>query len=577
MSLAFLMIPSVITGYFSFEASKEHMMNTAKLDLKREVKYAKKVMKAYHELERTGELTREEAIDKAATELIGPKRQDGTRDLTENTKEFDWGMSYFYVVYHDTYVEAMHPYFEGKNVKDLEYGGQYFARMGHDLVEENKKEDGGYIKHWFPSATDKEKLYEKIAYVEHFEPWGVDIYFAYYLNDIEAAANSMVKTVGITLAVFLLLGTILTVVFTRILTNPIIDASNHLTKLANGDLSVKDLPVKSKDEVGKLTIALNITASNLRTMLMKLTGDVGETSETLANYSRQLLTTTTQSREAIQQVAIHVDSMSERTQTQVLSTEETSKSIQLMNGNVQEMAKTSAKVKIISDENIKTADEGRLAIEKATEQMNTIVSTADHSSNVMKTLGMRSQEIGNIVGLITSIADQTNLLALNAAIEAARAGDAGKGFAVVADEVRKLAEQSSESAKQISDIIQSIQKETTDAVSLMDKQSRESNEGLMVVRNAGEKFKDVLEKTTEVAHNVHELTNFITHVSSTSEVISKTVTNIEEGIKGTNQSVESVAAATQEILAGSEEIIHSSEHLSDLAEQLQDVIKGFKF
>ena len=577
MFLAFLLIPSIFTGYISFVESKENMMATAKLDLKREVKYAKKVMQAYYEMEQSGELTREEAIDKAASELIGPKKQDGTRDLTENTQEFEWGMSYFYVVYHDTYIEAMHPYFEGKDVKDLEYGGQFFARMGHDLIEKNNKASGGYIQHWFPSATDKEQLFEKIAYVEHFEPWGVDIYFAYYLNDISAAANTILKTVGITLTVFLVLGIILIALFTRILTKPIIDASNQLTKLADGDLSVADLPVKSKDEVGKLTIALNTTANNLRNILMKLTGDVGETADTLANFSRQMLTTTTQASEAIQQVATHVDSVSENTQTQVLHTEETSKSIQQMNSSVQEMSTTSERVKMISDANIQTADEGRLAIEKATEQMKTIVTTADHSSNVMQTLDMRSKEIGNILGIITNIADQTNLLALNAAIEAARAGESGKGFAVVADEVRKLAEQSGESAKQISEIIQSMQQETTNAVALLDKQTKESNEGLAVVQNAGEKFQEVLEKTTDVAQNVHELTAFISNVSQSSHEISQTVEIIEKGIKGTNENVESVAAATEEIVASSEEIIHSSEQLSVLAEQLQTVIKGFKF
>lgn len=98
------------------------------------------------------------------------------------------------------------------------------------------------------------------------------------------------------------------------------------------------------------------------------------------------------------------------------------------------------------------------AIHEAMAQMNEIDETIREASGIVQKLGERSQEIGDIVSMITDIANQTNLLALNAAIEAARAGEHGRGFAVVAEEIRKLAEQSAHSAKKIAEMITEIRK-----------------------------------------------------------------------------------------------------------------------
>jgi len=94
-------------------------------------------------------------------------------------------------------------------------------------------------------------------------------------------------------------------------------------------------------------------------------------------------------------------------------------------------------------------------------------SKATNAANVMSKLGVTAQEIGQVTDVIKKIADKTNLLALNATIEAASAGEAGKGFTVVANEIKELATQSASSADDIAHRIESIQKETSDAVEVM--------------------------------------------------------------------------------------------------------------
>ena len=138
-------------------------------------------------------------------------------------------------------------------------------------------------------------------------------------------------------------------------------------------------------------------------------------------------------------------------------------------------------------------------------KMSEIQTTVDDSATVIKQLDGKSQQIGEIIGVITNIADQTNLLALNAAIEAARAGEHGRGFAVVADEVRKLAEESRGAANQITGLIKDIQQGTKQAVTTMEQGTKTVGEGAKNIADTVTAIDEIVKAAADVATMVQEI------------------------------------------------------------------------
>ena len=179
--------------------------------------------------------------------------------------------------------------------------------------------------------------------------------------------------------------------------------------------------------------------------------------------------------------------------------------------------------------------------------MQAIADSVRESAETITELGKRSDEIGEIIGVIDDIADQTNLLALNAAIEAARAGEQGRGFAVVADEVRKLAERTTKATAEIAGMIKGIQKDTSGAVSSMEEGTKQVEAGMELAVKAGDSLTSIVSVVSEVQKMIEQIATASDEQSAAAEQISGNVGNIASVSKQSAQSAEQMAATAEEL------------------------------
>lgn len=343
--------------------------------------------------------------------------------------------------------------------------------------------------------------------------------------------------------------------------------------LADGDLTKRvELKKKSQDEIGHLARVFNNMADNLNLIIKQ----VLDSSKQMVVSSQELTASSEQSTQAANQVADAVTTTAQMAERQSESVEKALTIVEEMSGSLQQVADNARTVADFSRKSAGTADEGSIAVKKAVEQMEHIEETVRSLAQIINKLGIRSNEIGQIIDTIAEIAEQTNLLALNAAIEAASAGEHGRGFAVVADEVRKLAEQSQAATKNITSLINEIQTDTEQAVTAMEQGTEEVVKGTEVVNTAGNTLEDISNLVKEVVTLTEEGTQAVEQIAANSQNIVTAVEEIDEMSKNISTETQMVSAASEEQLATMEEIAGSSESMNKMAEDLETAVSKFK-
>ncbi|GAA4830830.1 methyl-accepting chemotaxis protein [Paenibacillus vulneris] len=357
----------------------------------------------------------------------------------------------------------------------------------------------------------------------------------------------------------------------NMITRPVRSIQQLMAKAQDGDLTV-NATYQSKDEIGLLSKDFNGMIASLREIIAKIVYE----SQNLSASSEQLAASSEQSAQTTHHVVAAIQDIAGGADQQMQSTTESVRAMEEMATGINRIAEFSGNVSAMSMEASKEAEEGNISIQKAMSQMDMIRESVSDSAKVVNQLGKRSDEIGQIVDVITDISMQTNLLALNAAIEAARAGEHGRGFVVVADEVRKLAEQSRQSAEQIAEIIQQIQGETRSAVIAMEKGSKEVEHGTVIMQEAGEAFRNIMNAVQQVAYQMQEVSAASEQMSAGTEEITASLHDMSSITEAAFSKTESVAAASEQQLATMEEISESVNALTRMAQELHEMTLRFK-
>ena len=415
---------------------------------------------------------------------------------------------------------------------------------------------------------------------------GEDMVFAYntvpatgWLIGITVPAEKVfepLRNLRILFAVLIVFGFIsafaICLIFAGKITTPVASLEEYSIQLAKGDLTMKNLPITSQDEIGSLTRDFNSMKENLQKVIAKMMHN----SEQVAASSQELTASSQSSADASVHVAETVNEVSQAVSDQMSNINAAKGNIDTVFTDIKAMEEKSRVVTDTSTQTASAAQKGSELMKNAVESMSRIEKSVMASAKVVKKLGDDSRQIGQIVETIAAISQQTNLLALNAAIEAASAGEHGKGFAVVAEEVRKLAGQSQEAAEQIKERITSVQKDTDEAVEVMEGGTDEVKTGTNAIREVGSQFGHILSMVNGIKSQMDAINSSVQTVSKETAQIVKMVNSIDEISKATSDHMKTISATAEEQSASNEEIAAASQALSKMAEDMQEAVGQFK-
>ena len=347
--------------------------------------------------------------------------------------------------------------------------------------------------------------------------------------------------------------------------------TNAMQQAELGDLTLK-VDLWLKDEIGQLGFSFNKMLLNMRQVIQKVHHNANELTDT----SDDLLKHTKKSSEAVNHIVSTIENVTIGSQQQVQKTNTLTTISHEINGQMEQLNDSIENVIHMSQRASDSSASGLQLIDETRLQMDHIQQSVQHSSEVVSSLGIKSQEISEIITLITSIADQTNLLALNASIEAARAGEHGKGFAVVAEEVRKLAEQSNEAATNIQTLILAIQQQSTRAVDTIAQEVGIVQKGREKLNETALAFEEINEAIQCIQAKSDEEVYIFKKVHQQSVEMNYSITEIENIAEMTKQGVEQIQHLIQNQKITNETFIATSEQLNEMATELKKGIVLFK-
>lgn len=316
---------------------------------------------------------------------------------------------------------------------------------------------------------------------------------------------------------------------------------DEMGSLADGDLTVE--ATVTEDITGTIADSFNFAIEELR----KLVATVNNTAVMVDTATKQTEST-----------AVHLAKAADNQAREINAATE---SIALMAASIEEVSGNAERSSDVARHSVEVAHKGGEAVRRTIDGMNAIRETIQETSKRIKRLGESSQEIGNIIELISDIAEQTNILALNASIQASMAGEAGRGFAVVADEVQRLAERSTNATKQIEVLVRKIQADTNEAVISMERSTTDVVGGALLAENAGAALDEIEQVSNQIASLVQNISSSARQQATAAADVTRRTARLREIGDQTSRATTATAASIAK--------------LSELATQLRKTVDGF--
>lgn len=524
--VALLGILAVSAVSLSYERS--NLMEDRKVKTRHLVESATSVLTHFHELEKKGELSEDQAKAAALGVL---------RDMRYEQSEYFW--------INDMHPRVvMHPFKPELNGQDVSQTADPSGKkLFVEFVNAVKKDGGGFVPYLWPKPGAVAPV-AKISYVKGFAPWGWVVGSGIYVDDVEQIFREHALTLaGFDLLAILLIGGFLLYII-RSISRPINAVQETMVEILKTRDLTRRVEVNGKDEISTMAVCCNNMLAGFQDLIRQV---IDNSQAVLDQTSRLALSAARVAQGSMRQ--------SEASSSMAAALEETRTSIR-------QVAENSGDAHRIAEESGQLSQHGESVVDGTVAEMTRIAHSVQESGQHIQTLGQMSEQISSIVNVIKEIADQTNLLALNAAIEAARAGEQGRGFAVVADEVRKLAERTTMSTHEITRMIASIQAGTQSAVSSMQEGSSRVSDGVELAREAGASMGRIREGAGRVIMAINDISVALGEQSIATQTV---VGNVEQ-----------IVEMAERNSAETGEIAEVAERLEVLARSLRETVDNFR-